>query len=608
MQTFLYSTNKAYVERISVHCKTMDFLQQKIDYNELPPRIIPTTEEIYKTRKPSESITSAAPGFDYLIIIRLKERINFNYNSFFFAKDDNNLSIFYYIPAIMLSGTSDINAIQTVDKVLSDKSLIAKKFTFVKGSVNASDPTEKLRNFSLALGAKYLYDMLTPKGFVLEELNGKLTLYNKQQMENEIATRKSFISDDEVNELLDKHTDWIKKKYNIKEEILPQEELKYGKGVTLRELYENIQKDVWIKKVQENLIRLLEWKKVKYDDLLVDYTKQVEADKKRLDDAKLTPDERKEFSGSTANIKIITSNILNAKELVIAQISRVESLTIEDVRKSFMKAYNTLKSIQNDEIVETITTMISTLRNGYQAFSTSFRNIVITAPAGSGKTTTAKKVSSVFVNTFVISSDMLRVVSRSDMVASYLGQTATKTKLQLFSTLEGVLFIDEAYQLGGCPNEDAYGMESLTEIVNFLDKYVGLSVVIVAGYENEMKKCFFDRNEGLIRRFPITFKIKSSSQLQLLYIYLSTVIKSLGYDPFIINENIDILYLLIGKLKDEGKIPNLGGDMQIAANSFITQYLLDGDVKKAILDSSYTYCTRYGDKKTCHDIVNKYDK
>jgi hypothetical protein len=120
----------------------------------------------------------------------------------------------------------------------------------------------------------------------------------------------------------------------------------------------------------------------------------------------------------------------------------------------------------------------------------------------------------------ILATDIVSIISRPDLVGQYLGETGTKTKRKLIDSLEGIIFIDEAYQLGGCPDPDAYGMESITEIVNFLDKYMALGIMIVAGYENEMNQCFFQRNEGLRRRFPNQYKLIDYEYYDLFLIFM----------------------------------------------------------------------------------------
>ena len=81
----------------------------------------------------------------------------------------------------------------------------------------------------------------------------------------------------------------------------------------------------------------------------------------------------------------------------------------------------------------------------------------------------------------------------------------------LNANLESALLIDEAYSLteGSTEGGGKEGKDVITEIVNFLDKNMGLILVIVAGYEDKMDKYFFGPNEGMTRRFPYRFVFKN---------------------------------------------------------------------------------------------------
>ena len=77
-------------------------------------------------------------------------------------------------------------------------------------------------------------------------------------------------------------------------------------------------------------------------------------------------------------------------------------------------------------------------------------------------------------------------VDRGDLVAGYIGQTATKTKEKLKEATDGILFIDEAYTLFRKDNERDMGIEAIETILKFMEDKRDKIAIVVAGYENEM--------------------------------------------------------------------------------------------------------------------------
>ena len=69
---------------------------------------------------------------------------------------------------------------------------------------------------------------------------------------------------------------------------------------------------------------------------------------------------------------------------------------------------------------------------------------VIYGPPGTGKTEIAKIIGRIFCNLGILKKGVFKKVTRSDLVAGYLGQTAMKTKDVIQECIGGVLFIDEA--------------------------------------------------------------------------------------------------------------------------------------------------------------------
>lgn len=122
---------------------------------------------------------------------------------------------------------------------------------------------------------------------------------------------------------------------------------------------------------------------------------------------------------------------------------------------------------------------------------------------GTGKTTVARLLGEVMYQKGIINQRKFIEVSRSDLVAGYVGQTAIKTREVLESALGGVLFIDEAYTLSSGMGND-FGQEAIDEILKFMENHRRDIVIIFAGYTKEMRQ-FVDANSGLASRIPNAF-------------------------------------------------------------------------------------------------------
>jgi SpoVK/Ycf46/Vps4 family AAA+-type ATPase len=147
---------------------------------------------------------------------------------------------------------------------------------------------------------------------------------------------------------------------------------------------------------------------------------------------------------------------------------------------------------------------------------------VITGPPGVGKTTLGKILSEIYSNLGMLEPGKFRVVSRSDFIAGYVGQTALKTKKLLDQSIGGVLFIDEAYSLGD-DHEGGYAREAIDTINKFLMENTQHFVMILAGYKDDIDKNFFTYNKGLNRRFPWRYDIKDYKPNDLSNIFIQQV-------------------------------------------------------------------------------------
>jgi SpoVK/Ycf46/Vps4 family AAA+-type ATPase len=140
---------------------------------------------------------------------------------------------------------------------------------------------------------------------------------------------------------------------------------------------------------------------------------------------------------------------------------------------------------------------------------------------GTGKTTVAKLYADILKQCGLLKRGHLVVASRADLVASYVGQTALKTKKKIREALGGVLFIDEAYSLLSTSSGD-FGKEAIDTLVDEMTKHDDLLVVVLAGYSQEMEQLLAS-NPGLKSRFKKFFHFHDYSADELVDIVLKRV-------------------------------------------------------------------------------------
>jgi Holliday junction resolvasome RuvABC ATP-dependent DNA helicase subunit len=152
-----------------------------------------------------------------------------------------------------------------------------------------------------------------------------------------------------------------------------------------------------------------------------------------------------------------------------------------------------------------------------------FMHTVIYGPPGTGKTEVAKIMGQIFSKIGILEKGTFKKVTRSDLVAGYLGQTAIKTTDVIKESLGGVLFIDEAYALGNPEKRDIFSKECIDTLCEALSNYKDNLMVIIAGYETDLNECFFNYNQGLNSRFTWRFKTDDYSAEDLYKIFIKKV-------------------------------------------------------------------------------------
>lgn len=159
---------------------------------------------------------------------------------------------------------------------------------------------------------------------------------------------------------------------------------------------------------------------------------------------------------------------------------------------------------------------------GLKAPSISY-HCVFTGNPGTGKTTVARILASIFKELGLLKRGHLIETDRSGLVAEYVGQTAVKTNKIIDSALDGVLFVDEAYTLVGGQND--YGKEAIATLLKRMEDDRDRLIVILAGYSREMED-FINSNPGLRSRFNRYIHFPDYSSSELLEIFNLNVAKN----------------------------------------------------------------------------------
>ena len=222
-------------------------------------------------------------------------------------------------------------------------------------------------------------------------------------------------------------------------------------------------------------------------------------------DGKITKEEE-EWLGKLLAMTEVDNE--NGKEQQDSRVSQGSGTPIEE-----LESLIGLASVKKDVVSLANFIKMKKMREekGLKAPSISY-HCVFTGNPGTGKTTVARILASIFKELGILKRGHLVETDRSGLVAEYVGQTAVKTNKIIDSALDGVLFIDEAYTLVGGQND--YGMEAIATLLKRMEDDRDRLIVILAGYPDEMED-FINSNPGLRSRFNryIFFPDYSSTEL-----------------------------------------------------------------------------------------------
>jgi SpoVK/Ycf46/Vps4 family AAA+-type ATPase len=385
-----------------------------------------------------------------------------------------------------------------IDRAIGGTLFIDEAYTLIKGGdANASDfgkeavdtllkRMEDDRGKFIVIAAGYTGEMenfLNSNPGLQSRFTKKILFEDYSPDELIEITKKLFESKDL---LLDEGINDPLKKYFIK--VYSNRDKTFGNARLVRDIYENALKNQLLRladiPAEERHEEVLKY-------ILIDDLSDIIFHKKEKEPAKIEIDQEQ----LNLNLKALN-----------------ELIGLESVKKSVDKLISSLK--------------VAKLRKqrGLKVIPKNL-NAVFVGNAGTGKTTVARLISSIYKDMGILEIGHLIEVDRSGLVTGYLGQTAAKTNEVINKAIGGTLFIDEAYLLTSVVS--GAGQEALETLLKRIDTEQGKFIVVISGYKEEMKE-FLDTNPGIKSRFPNTFTFEDYNPRQLIEIANSICEKS-GY-------------------------------------------------------------------------------
>jgi stage V sporulation protein K len=175
------------------------------------------------------------------------------------------------------------------------------------------------------------------------------------------------------------------------------------------------------------------------------------------------------------------------------------------------------------EMASPITNNNNNNNNNDKKDEDNLRHIAIMGEPGSCKTTLARLVAKLFLHTGRLSKGKVVYGSRSNMIGCHVGETAIQTKELVLKAIGGVLVIDEVYSFKG----DVFAVEAMNTLNQLMSEYAQDLMVIVVGYEEDIRRNIFGLNKGLERRFAGNmFHTKVLTADQLVLVFHDKILKS----------------------------------------------------------------------------------
>ena len=176
---------------------------------------------------------------------------------------------------------------------------------------------------------------------------------------------------------------------------------------------------------------------------------------------------------------------------------------------------------------------------------------------GTGKTTVGRLMGEIFKALGLLKKGHLVEVRRENLVEEHLGGSAKRTSEALKRSMDGVLFIDEAYQLT-TDKRDIYGKEAVGTLVATMENERKRLCIIAAGYPEPMHR-FVNSNPGFPSRFTGKIVFENYTAYEMLAIFKDMIEER----SFILGEGVEGALLDIFRQWELQQNPTFGNGREV---------------------------------------------